>query len=433
MTFETKETKRLIPNNISDSGLKDEDSGLRLFRGMMSPWDQIKSFKETYNFIMRHASLFGVNYINALKIIEPDYEKRTTMMSAIWGQTMQWLWSQKEQVDNYKDDFDVPPFFDQSLYLAATYADKGDEQTLLAGHIWYAQHDRWEKEIHQCPFDIIGPEACDVSQGGGRYFCVGLAGTPLNTYNSERMGCGDPYCHVVQERNSKYGKHPNEDGYDWENWGPPVSGMRKTAMERKKESEFLNTGVFTAATGETFTAGRMFKDETDWPMFMSYQAIDVMRQMVKAGDADQKMINHIIDVIFDTAGKMQFVEWNTRKAAREWMGVPVEVEDGRVLAGYISMVFQARNLDWKFTEFTKERAVVECEKIKLEMMGMYPELTAAYVSYFNGIAKTLVNTQWIVRLDEEASEGRLRFVVEKGLYGFRRQKPGKDFDREETK
>lgn len=49
MAFTTSEAERMIPNNISDAGLKDDDSGLRLFRGLMSPWDSIKSFKETYN------------------------------------------------------------------------------------------------------------------------------------------------------------------------------------------------------------------------------------------------------------------------------------------------------------------------------------------------------------------------------------------------
>ena len=429
MAFSASEMERMKPNNTSDMGMRDDDSGMRLFRGMMSPWDQIKSFKETYNFLVRHAALFGVGYVNALKLVEPDYEKRTTLMSSIWGQSNQYLWSQDFMHQGFQQDFDVPPFFGDSLYKAATYADKGDEQSLMAGHIWYAQNDRWEKEIHQCQFDIVGPEACDVSQGGGRYFCVGLAGVPLNTYNSERMGCGDPYCHVVQERACKHGEHPNKEGFDWENWGPPNSGMRQEGMERKKECEFLTSGVFTAATGATFTAGQLYKDNAGGlPMFMSFQAIDAMRAMLKEKPELQTMIDHVIDTLFDTIGKVQFGEWNTRKAAREWMGTPADVEDGRTLGGYISMVFQARNMNWSFTEFSPERAVVECDKAQLEMMGMYPEITKAYVSFFNGAAKTLVNTQWVVKLGEDAPEGKLRFAVEKGLYGYRRQKPGKDFE-----
>jgi len=39
-------TDRLTPNNISDMAMLDEDSGLRMFRGMITPWDRIKSFRE---------------------------------------------------------------------------------------------------------------------------------------------------------------------------------------------------------------------------------------------------------------------------------------------------------------------------------------------------------------------------------------------------
>lgn len=65
-------TDRLIPNNISDLGMLDEDSGLRMFRGMITPWDQIKSFRETCHFLWRHSAIMGVAYMNALKIVEVD-------------------------------------------------------------------------------------------------------------------------------------------------------------------------------------------------------------------------------------------------------------------------------------------------------------------------------------------------------------------------
>ena len=81
MTFDTSEVPRLTPNNISDSGLQDEDSGLRLFRGMISPWDRITSFRETYNFAMRFSAGIATGYMHALRILEPDYEKAQTMIS----------------------------------------------------------------------------------------------------------------------------------------------------------------------------------------------------------------------------------------------------------------------------------------------------------------------------------------------------------------
>ncbi|NTU88770.1 MAG: hypothetical protein HGA54_02535 [Actinobacteria bacterium] len=424
------DTERLIPNNTSDVAQIDEDSGLHLFRGMITPWDKIKSFKETYEFVVRHAAMFAVTWTNANKVIEPDYEKRQSAMSDQWAEEMDFMWSEDDPMGAkgmFLDRFAIPPFIKEGSYLAAIYADKGDEQTLLAGHIWQASNDRFEKEIHWCPFDIVGPEACDVSQGGGSHFCIGLSGQPLNTFNPERKGCGDRYCHVVQETRDKYDEHPNADGYEWEHWGPPVSGMRKEGAEPiKTECEHLTTGTYYSPTGTKWTTGELYRDFTMWPMAYSTTVIGGLR---RTGKFDDPATMEIVKVMFDTAGKMQFAEWNTRKSIREWLGVPESVEDGRVLGGYISMIFQARSLEWRFAEFSEERVVIDTDRVTFEMFGQYPELTPAYIAYFDAMAKVLVNTEWIVRLDEEnAPEGMARFVIEKGLYGFRRQKPGYTFD-----
>jgi hypothetical protein len=426
----TTEIDRIIPNNISDVALSDDDSGLRLFRGMITPWDKIKSFKETYEFAIRHAAMFAVGWTNAYRIIEPDYGKRQTMMSDQWADEMKVMWSPEDEMGitaMFRDRFSVPPFIKEGTYLAASYADKGDEQTLLAGHIWQASNDRFEKEIHWCPFDIVGPEACDVSQGGGQYFCKGLAGQDLNTFNPERKGCGDRYCHVVQETRDKYGEHPNADGYDWENWGPPVSGMRREGAEpQKTECEHLTTGIYQSPTGAVWTTGELYKDYAQWPMAYSTTVIGGLR---RAGAFDDPTTQYIVDVMFDAAGKFQFAEWSTRKAIRAWLGVPESVDDGRVLGGYISMIFQARSLVWKFVEFSEECVIIDTDRSTFEMFSQYPELTPAYVAYFDAMAKVLVNTEWVVRLDEaNAPAGMARFVIEKGLYGFRRQKPGYTFD-----
>lgn len=431
MAFSTSKAERLIPNNISDSGMTDDDSGLRLFRGMVSPWDQIKSFKETYRFAARHAALFAVGWINAMKIIEPDYEKRVTAMSSVWAEEMKAMWSESDEmgiVAMFNERFEIPPFLNKGLYRVANYCDKGDEMMLMAGHIWYASDDRWEKEIHVCDFDICGPEVCDVSVGGGQYFCKGLASVPLNAYDPQRKGCGDPVCHVVQESQRKYGELTNKDGYEWENWGPPASATRKTCAPMKTEIEHLTTGVYTSPSGATWTVGEMYKDYCMWPLAYSTQVVGGMRVLLK--DEDKAKAQNIVEVMFDTAGKLMFGEWHMRKAAREWLGVPESVDDGRVMGGYISMILQARALPWKFTEFTPDRTVIECDRISLEMFSQYPEFTPAYVAYFNGMAKTLVNAEWVVKLDETAPENIARFVIERGVYGFRRQKPGYTFDQD---
>lgn len=429
-----KEVEKHIPRNISDLGLVDEDSGLRQYRGMISPWDKIKSFKETYLFLTRHAGLYGVCYVNALKIIEPDYEKRTSAMSDSWAQSIQYMWSPQSGMhmkEEFLEKHSIPPFMKDGVYLSACFADQGDEFMAMPGYIWYATNDYVEKEIHHCPFDIIGPEACDVSIGGAQHFTRCACGIPMKNYESERKGCGDPYCHVIFDTERKYGPHPNADGHDWEKWGPAPQGMRDKGAPRKDECEFLTTGEYMSPLGERWTVGEMYRECAQWPLAYSTNAVQAMRALVKPEDMERAY--NVVDVIFDTAGKHLFGDTNLRKEAREWMGVPESVDDGRVLGGYISMIYQARCLDWRFLEFSEERTVIECDRFGLEMMGQHPEFTRAYKAYFNGMAKTLVNCQWVVNEDEDAPKEKVRFVIEKGLYGFRRQKPGYKFEKEDGK
>lgn len=129
--------KNLNPYTISDTGLLDEDSGLHQFRGMITPWEQIKSFRETIHFMWRHSALMGVGFMNAFKIIEPDYEKRQTTMSSNWGAQMQYMWSSADPMGILKDfesRHDIPPFMKKSLYRSASYCDNGDEFTGMPGY-----------------------------------------------------------------------------------------------------------------------------------------------------------------------------------------------------------------------------------------------------------------------------------------------------------
>ena len=420
---------KMNPHTISDTGLLDEDSGLRMFRGMITPWERIKSFRETVHFAWRHSALMGVAYMNALKIVEPDYEKRQTTMSTNWGMQMQYMWSKEDPmgvVKDFESRHDIPPFMKESLYRAASYADNGDEFTGMPGYIWYASSDRIEKEVHQCPIDIIGPEACDLSNGGGQYFCYGCAGKGkegMTCYLTQRRGEGDPYCHVLHESTAKYGPNKNADGYDWEMWGPGATMPReKDQHPHKTECEWMHTGEFISPLGARWTAGEMYKQECLAPLAYAGHAAGAIRTLSTPETA--ALNKHIVNVMFETGGKFQFGEYKTRKEIREWMGVPADVNDGRVLGAYISLIQQAKSVPWSFVEFTPERTVVEVDAFMQNMFGQYPEFTDAYLAYFDGAAKTLIDTQWVVKLGENAPEGKIHYVIEKGVYGFRRQKPG---------
>ncbi len=430
MAFPTSEVDRLFTNNTSEVGLKDEDSGLRLYRGITSPWGAIKGFKETYTFLIRHASLIAVGYMNSMRILEPDYEKSQSLMSGAWGTMMDYSWIPgSDAMKGFEERFEVPPFWKDGVIRGAIYADKGDQMTLIPGHIWYTSNDRFEKEIHKCMFDIAGPETCDMSVGGGSHFIYGISCRRTNGYDPERIGCGDDYCVACQESKKKYGKHNNTpendefgpEGYEWEGWGPTGGGLRDQGMPHKANSEHLDTGVYEAATGATWTTGEMYKDMNMWPLAYSYCAIEAMRHGLS--DEKKALVDHVVDTIFEVGGKFQFAEATARKAAREWMDVPTDLDDGRVMGGYISMVLQARDIEWKFVEFEAEKTVIECNRTKLAMLGMYPEYIKAYKAYFNGAVKTLVDATWTVEAIEDVDNDTVTFTIQKAPYGFRRQKP----------
>ncbi len=443
MKFTYTDADKLSFENASDVRMIDDDSGLRLFRGMISPWDAIKSFKETFYFQTRSAAQMIVAFVNALQILEPDQEKRQALLSGWWKGSMLETWGPEDkmgQVAGFEEDFSIPPFMQNSMYRPANYADWGDEFQGMPGYIRYASSDRIEKEVHGCFMDIAGPDACDLSQGGGQYFCKGLMGKngegydEWNGYLVQRKGCGDPVCRVVWERASKFGEHKNHcaecQGYDWEEWGPTATGYSDDFRTPKKEfAEWTDTGYFIAALGQEWSAGEMFQQAGTWSRPYTNQVIEGLR--IRGGGQISDYDAHVVKTMLDACGKTQFAEFVTRKAIRDWMNVPADVDDGRVMAGYISMLWQAMAAEWSFAEFTEERAVIDADATHICMYGQYPELPEFYEALFNGQVKTLVNTMWVVRLDREylEEENVARFIVERAVYGNRRQKPDYDYDR----
>ena len=441
MKFTYSDAEKLPFDNVSDVRKIDDDSGLRLFRGMISPWDAIKSFKETFLFQTRSAALMIVASINALQILEPDQEKRQALLSNWWKGSMLETWGPEDkmgQVKQFEWDFSIPPFIKKSNYRLANYADWGDEMQGMPGYIRYASSDHIEKEVHTCWMDIAGPDACDLSQGGGQWFCKGLYGpdgigyTEHNNYLVQRRGCGDPVCRAIFESAHKFGPHKNEEGddwHEWEHWGPNACGYGDDYhLPRKQEPEFLNEGYFTAALGQEFTAGQMFQSNTGWSRPYTNQVIEVLR--IRGGGQVSDYDMHVIRTMLDATGKTQFGELVTRKAIREWMNVPADVDDGRVMGAYISMLWQSMALDWTFAEFSEEQTIIDCDATRLFMYGTYPELVDLYEALFNGMVKTLVDTQWVVKADREhlEEENEVRFIIKKELYGNRRQKPGYYYD-----
>lgn len=431
MDPKVKAASKCYPYNISDMNLRDADSNMRLYRGMSSPWGAIKNFHETYSFENRLGAEFCVAMFHAMRVIIPDYDRLQTMLSDNWAEFMDGCWDPRSgQIEPYEDRFDIPPFLKDGQIRAAVYADKGDTMNLIPGKIWYTTNDRFEKEIHACDYDIAGPEACDLSLGGGTHFCYGLAGCPLNAMDPERIGLGDDYCLAIQETKRKYGKHPNsgaEDQFDkdqreWEVWGPAAAQSRPKPWPQKPHPEFIDKGYFESPTGARWTAGELYQENVSgYPIAYAYNAIDLYRN--ELSEEECALWDRVCPALFEACGKFQFADWNTKKATRAWMDVPADVEDSRVMGGWISMCFQSRDVDCSFTEFAPEKTVIEGDMAKWDMMGMYPELNLLYKYIFDGNVKTLVGAKWSVDMEENFEANKIRYIIQQRPIGFRRQKP----------
>ena len=103
------------------------------------------------------------------------------------------------------------------------------------------------------------------------------------------------------------------------------------------------------------------------------------------------------------------------------------------MGAYISMLWQSKCLDWRFEKFEEDEVIIDCDATRLFMYGMYPEYERMYEALFNGMVKALVGPAWIVEYDPERvdEENEVRYIIHKGVYGNRRQKPGYDYDRTE--
>lgn len=431
MAEQVKKATKCNPYNASDVNLRDADSNMRLYRGMASPWDAIKGFEETYNLMNRLGAEFTVAAMHTLRIAIPDYDKRQTMLSNNWADFMDGCWDPDSgQIEPFEDRFDIPPFLKDGQIRAAVYADKGDTMNLISGKIWYTTNDRFEKEIHRCDYDIAGPEACDLSIGGGAHFCYGLAGCPLNAMDSERIGNGDDYCVAIQETKRKYGKFActnekdefDEDHREWEAYGPAAAGTREKPWPKKPHPEFLDKGYFESPTGARWTPGELYQDNVNgYPIAYAYNAIDLYRN--EMSDEEIVLWDVAAPALFEACGKFQFADWHTRKATREWLNAPAEIEDGRVMGAWISMCFQCRDVDYRFVKFEENETIIEGDLARWDMMGMYPELNELWNYIFNGNVKTLVGAQWTVDFEEDYENNKIRYIIHKVPIGMRRQKP----------
>ncbi|WKY43737.1 hypothetical protein Q5O14_14015 [Eubacteriaceae bacterium ES2] len=398
-----------IPNEIGKGALPDHPS-------IKTPWEKLISFHDVYHYACRHIALIDQGFFNVLRIIIPDYEQRckalcdanynniNNVMSSPYG---------KKHASNHS----IHPFMCGG-FIAAMFGDSGDERLCMPGRVNDYGKYRVEKELDECPWDILGSEICRASTRVLDGIGAAFGGPQLDYQMVEAKGCGDLHCRIVAENREKY---PMPEAETWVKFGPiatddqikvtPEDQMLKEPQIFRSECGYkYHNGLNMDYTAAESYPGVMHPLGADYVM-------NTLNPMIKAGEITQEEVAHIIKCVFESSGKMVFGEFFAIKGLRDWIGVPNDVNDGRLLGGFIEVVLQTLLVEYTVIEFNENEVIYDLKLANLERR--HPMLTHAYLSLWYGMCKTLVGTQWFAwRETEGVSDETLRLKIAKKIDKF---------------
>lgn len=379
-----------------------------------TPWDKLISFHDAYHYALRGYASMGAVFMQVLRILIPDYDARMTHMCN--NMNLAPLKGTPYQDMMYKGTYDeVGSFpFVNPYQTELLKGDRGDESLLLTGCVMDFNHYRFEKEIYTCSCDIVGSEICRMTtyafaQLGALYVKEGDIPMELNMV--EAIGCGHDRCRLVGENREKYPLPEAEGKKIYEVMGPIATGdMLKRASE---EEMFKEAQHFRSECGYRYRSGinKEYTAAEQWEACMSSPyGPNLINSSIVSAEPDEAKRKHLITCLFEAAGKMAFSEPTSIKAMREWLGVPDEIKDQRVMAGLIEVVLQSNGTPYEVVAFNKDEVILDIDKAKLERGTAH--MADAYLAMWNGMIKTLVSARYFVWEETEgAEEGKLRIKL----------------------
>lgn len=382
-----------------------------------TPWEKLISFHDTHHYVCRHMASVAATFMQVLRIIMPDYKERATALIKINSPRLRDLYEIPGMKEMHIERHNFPPFVKGTM-IGALAGDEGDEANLMAGRVVDYGTYRFEKELDTCPWDIVGSEFCRTTVA---YFGAlsNTFGEPHMEFNMvEAKGCGDLHCRIVAENRERYPMPPKTEIY--ETFGPVATADQiKFTPEDQcyKEPQFYRPesgGVYRSGFCAEWTAAEQYQVT----VAQSLGSNDIVSVLV-AMEPDQEKVAHVTRCVFEAAGKMAFSEFAAIKGIRDWLGVPGDLNDGRVLGGLIEVVLQAMTVSYTVAAFDEKEVILDIKKEELERGGLGYDmslLTTAYVSMWYGMAKTLIGTQWSLwREMEGVPEGTLRIKIAKKI------------------
>jgi len=377
---------------------------------LTTPWGRKLSFEETYAYSQRHIQTIGVGFMQVLRIVEPDYERRAKAMCEYISDFQYNMYCSAEFKHHFHTRYNIPEDA-RGAYLAGLIGDAGDEALLMPGRVIEFTPDRVEKELDACPWDIVGSEVCRATVAGfSRCFDAFAKDEDdlMNVEMVEARGWGDLHCRIVAENRKKYNRPEKEV---WQLVGPALSGVTSTPREEMVTEPMQlreADGKYRNVYGAEWTKDEQFAQAATMPGANMY-----IVPAIRALEPDSGKVAHITRCVFEAAGKWAFAEFGSIKGMRDWLGVPDDLNDGRVLGAVVALQLESCLIPCAFAEFTPERTVIDIDKTAfLRGDPGYPEFEHAFGALWKGMAQTLVSADWSAGFASDVSEDRFRLVIE---------------------
>ncbi|MBQ9042758.1 MAG: hypothetical protein IJ111_08080, partial [Eggerthellaceae bacterium] len=303
-------------------------------RGVETAFGKIIPEKEAYSYCLRNIAGFSANIFQVMRILNDDWEDRTSQICEIANMMNCSACSGSEEelfdyLNAFYDEWNIPELVKRSAWIGAIWGDYGDEAEDMAGRVIQFTENRVEKELDSCPWDIVGSEMCnmttamftanfDIAAGGEH----GEITNDVALNMCEARGCGNPHCRVVAERLDAFGLETQ----DWlDHRRQAAQPVHDTPPERRvKHAQGLRNGQYTNAFGEENSLEWQYNwvAQMGWVWSISFPLIAI-RDM--ADDDDE--FERILKIVFATAGKNSFIDPFAREGLRNWLDIPREIGD----------------------------------------------------------------------------------------------------------
>ena len=391
-------------------------------RGVETAFGKIIPEKEAYSYCLRTIAAFSANIFQVMRILNDDWEDRTSQICEIANMMNCAACSGSEEqlfdyLDQFYTDWNIPELVKRAAWIGGIWGDYGDEAEDMAGRVIQFTQDRVEKELDSCPWDIVGSEMCnmttamftanfDIAAGGEH----GAITNDVALNMCEARGCGNPHCRVVAERLDRF-------GLEHQGWldhrGQPTQPVHDTPPERRvKHAQGLRNGQYVQAFGEENSLEWQYNwvAQMGWVWSISFPLIAI-RDMAEDDDEFER----ILKIVFATAGKNAFIDPFAREGLRAWLDIPRSIGDNdpRVMGAYIAAMLGCQLVPFEWEAFDGEGVEIRVNQEtftgRFEMAPL-DEITLGYEAQWNGACHTLVSPEWSVWIDEDGED----FIINVG-------------------